>query len=294
MTSQPTGGPTWYDVLGVERDASAEQVRTAWRQATDRAEPGSTQFRSANQAAETLLDPARRAAYDATLAPQTDDRDAPEHDVAQDLDPGREEEQVEDRETPPPASRSWVERRRERPGDAPVGRLTRLLGSLPLWVMALLVLLTVAVGALVIWLGTVVAAQAAEADARVQAPVAAEQAAVAMLSYDHRQLAEDRARAEGYLTGDFKEEFLKNFALLEEQDDGSPGLAVQTKTVTTAQVQDSGVMGVDDDGRTVRVLLFVNQTSEKQGQDPQVFLNRVAMTMTKQGERWLVSDLQSY
>ena len=61
--------PTWYDVLGVSRDATPEQVKGAWRDATDKFEPGSGagQFRMFNEAADVLLDPQRRAAYDASL-----------------------------------------------------------------------------------------------------------------------------------------------------------------------------------------------------------------------------------
>ena len=55
----PTPSPTWYDVLGVERDATPEQIKAAWRNATDKFEPGSGsgQFRMFNEAADVLLDP---------------------------------------------------------------------------------------------------------------------------------------------------------------------------------------------------------------------------------------------
>ena len=61
--------PTWYDVLGVSRDASPAEIKAAWRNATDKFEPGSGsgQFRMFNEAADVLLDPERRAAYDASL-----------------------------------------------------------------------------------------------------------------------------------------------------------------------------------------------------------------------------------
>ena len=59
---------TWYDLLGVERDATPEQIRVAWREATDRAEPGTSQFKKYNEAAEVLLDARARSAYDAELA----------------------------------------------------------------------------------------------------------------------------------------------------------------------------------------------------------------------------------
>ena len=67
MTSTPN--PTWYDVLGLDRDATPAEIKAAWRHATDRFEPGSGsgQFRMFNDAADVLLDPERRRAYDETL-----------------------------------------------------------------------------------------------------------------------------------------------------------------------------------------------------------------------------------
>jgi Mce-associated membrane protein len=64
--------PTLYDVLGVDRQASPETIKRAWKESAERFEPGSgssgAQFRLFNEAAEVLLDPERRAAYDAELA----------------------------------------------------------------------------------------------------------------------------------------------------------------------------------------------------------------------------------
>ncbi|MGN6129973.1 MAG: J domain-containing protein, partial [Nocardioidaceae bacterium] len=71
--------PTLYDILGVRPDASADEIKRAWRDAAERFEPGSgssgAQFRLFNEAAEVLLDPQRRREYDDRLAGE--DRQAP-------------------------------------------------------------------------------------------------------------------------------------------------------------------------------------------------------------------------
>ena len=54
----------WYDVLDVDPTASADEIRAAWRSAVAELDPTDRRFRVYNQAAEVLLDPARRSAYD--------------------------------------------------------------------------------------------------------------------------------------------------------------------------------------------------------------------------------------
>ncbi len=61
-------GPNWYDLLDVDHDASDTEVRAAWKTAIADLDPTDRRFRVYNQAAEVLLDPARRTAYDAELA----------------------------------------------------------------------------------------------------------------------------------------------------------------------------------------------------------------------------------
>ena len=96
MTTNPT--PTWYDILGVPRDATPDQIKAAWRVATDKFEPGSgtSQFRLFNEAADVLLDPERRAAYDAQLAgeaaPVSTAEPRPEPDSEPDTEPEAEPE----------------------------------------------------------------------------------------------------------------------------------------------------------------------------------------------------------
>ena len=271
MVSAPS--PTWYDVLGVSRDSTPDQIKAAWRNATDKFEPGSGsgQFRMFNEAADVLLDPTSRAAYDETLAPG---RPVAAPAVA-----------APPVAAPPVAEPSAPVEPKARAPRKPASRLAALL-------TALLALLTVAAVVLAVVLGLRARTDARVADARDEAPAAAERAAKAVLAYDYRTLPADRKRASSFLTPSFRTTYLKNFSLLEKQKDGTPGAAIQTKTVVTASVLGSGVMDAEDG--VVRVLVYVNQVSKKPAKDPQIFQNRVAMTMEKVGNRWLVDDLKSY
>lgn len=293
-TSGPGAGPgtspTWYDVLGVERDASAATIKQAWRDATDKFEPGSGagQFRMFNDAADVLLDPRRRAEYDATLADhEPAPTDAPAASTPGATSASSDPEPVAERVRKPVR-----ERRPRRTGSRVPGFLARPARSTA--VLVVLALLTVAAVTAAVLVGLRVQDAAVAQDARAEAPAAAERAATAMLSYDYRKLPEDRQRAARYLTGGFKKQYLENFELLEKQKDGTPGAAVQSKAVVKANVQGSGVVDVSGSGRTARVLVFVDQVSEKEGADPQIFQNRVQMTMQDVGGRWLVSNLRSY
>lgn len=166
MTSAPT--PDYYEILGVERDATADEIRTAWRSMTRTAHPdagGSAgMFRLIMQASETLLDPSRRADYDAgrtTTEPAGD----PEEWSDESNDGGYYEddsgwEDVTPRPAPSPP----------RPGPAPSPPSDRLprQHSPVLPIATLLLLATVAVGILVAtlvlspwWMAAAVAADAA-------------------------------------------------------------------------------------------------------------------------------------
>jgi Mce-associated membrane protein len=68
-----SAGPSWYDVLGVDPTADTDEIRAAWRAGIADLDPSDRRFRSLNQAAEVLLDPASRATYDASLVePESD------------------------------------------------------------------------------------------------------------------------------------------------------------------------------------------------------------------------------
>jgi Mce-associated membrane protein len=285
MTNTP--GPTWYDVLGVSRDADPAEIRAAWRAATDKFEPGSGsgQFRMFNEAAEVLLDPARRAAYDESLSASGQPEMAPEdvQPVTADAPPPPPTPAPEPKDKKKGPKKDKV--RRPRTPDEPASRGAVVAAAV------LAVLTLVALGLVVVF-GLQVRSDAKVADAREQAPAAAERAAKALFSYDYRHLPADRDRAANYVTDSFGKQYLKNFTQLEKQKDGSPGLAVQSKTVVTANVAGSGVVDAEDG--VARVLVYVNQTSQKPGAKPQIFQNRVSMTMRQDGDRWLVDDVKSY
>lgn len=73
--------PTHYEVLGVSRSASAEQVRAAYRAAARDHHPDAggdpSRMRAVNAAWQVLGDPGRRAAYDRQLAGREPARPAP-------------------------------------------------------------------------------------------------------------------------------------------------------------------------------------------------------------------------
>lgn len=77
-------GPDLYQLLGVPRDASREDIAQAWRRRARAEHPDSRpgdatapgRFRALAGAWHVLGDPARRAAYDQALAPQRASRPA--------------------------------------------------------------------------------------------------------------------------------------------------------------------------------------------------------------------------
>jgi Mce-associated membrane protein len=253
--------PTLYDVLGVSPDASRDEIRAAWRAAADRFEPGeggAARFRLFNEAAEVLLDPARRAEYDARLV-ETDPAAPPEQSVA--------------------ATRARAGGRR------PARRTGWLLPA------ALGVLAALVTGAAV-YLTLEANRAAAYLEALDRAPSAAENAAIAVLSYDHESLEVDRDAAAKFLSPGYRDDYVTTFDELVVDN------ARQTRASVEAEVLASSAMTVSErrDPDRVNVLLFVNQTSTSTatGGDPSVALNRVQLEMVRVDGAWLVDHITSY
>lgn len=280
MTTNANQGPTWYDILGVGPDARPEEIKAAWRLSTDKFEPGSGtgQFRLFNEAADVLLDPQRREAYDAELAGAGPSEPTPEVEPVQTPEVGQAAE-ADPSGTP----------RSEKPGSGPLAALGRL-NSVVLAAIAVL-----AVGSLVLAgiLGMRIQDRVRTADAGPDASASAERALTAVLSYDYRHMEADRDRAARFLTPAYRKQYLKNFDdLLTKGPDGTPGPAVKTQAVVKADVLDTGVVDAESD--RVRVVVFVNQSSTKGTAEPTIFQDRVVATMVRRGESWLVDNILSY
>ena len=255
-----TASPSWYDVLGVASDASADEVRAAWRAEIADLDPTDRRFAVLNQAAEVLLDPARRAAYDA-------ERAAAEPEVAPEVEA--------EPETVAPQRHEPVE---VAPA-APEGRRV-----VPAWLLAGLAVLTLLVAAAAITVAVTIPSDAAVAEATTSARSAAERAIVPVLSYDAAHLDQSRSEAEQYLTGDYRKKYDDLFDGIIKEN------APATGTVVTASVVESGVVRADED--RVQVFLLVDQSrTNKRDKQPVVFKNWVTVTMEKVDGDWLVSNL---
>ncbi|MGZ4475154.1 MAG: J domain-containing protein [Nocardioides sp.] len=298
--------PTLYDILGVRPDATPDQIKRAWRDAADRFEPGSgssgAQFRLFNEAAEVLLDPAKRAEYDAGLAggsgaaapgrfprlgkskktdktENTDSTDSTTHaGTAGKAEPA---EKVAPAAPVAPATAAAPSA-----SDAGTGPSTPLLAGLG--VLALVLVVAAAVLGLVVWSYPAVRQQDRADEAAQTAPAAAERAAATILSYDYTSLDTDEKAAERYMTTSYAKEYADTFDKLVRPN------AAKLHAKVVADVRASGVQHADPD--RVNVLLFVNQSTKStanSGQE-QLALNRVELKMVRQGDTWLVDDIASY
>jgi Mce-associated membrane protein len=181
---------------------------------------------------------------------------------------------------PPPTTSTKAERT---PGPGPSWLVITILGGL-----AGLLVAGAAVLGLGVWNVSDVREQDAVAEASRNAPVAAERASAAILSYGYESLDADQKAAERYMTAKYKKKYDDTFTRLVRPN------AAKVKAKVEAEVKASGVVHADPD--RVNVLLYVNQTttSTANGGEPQVALNRVQLSMVHQDGKWLVDDITSY
>lgn len=303
---------TLYELLGVPRDAGAAQISKAWRRRTRKAGPGSPEFTRLNEAAETLLNPDKRAAYDAELPPEVVDvpASAPSAPASR-VSPASAASADGLAEVPPatatgatttdPSTTTTVETTEPGASAAPHG-LARTKPARPFRrgrALAVIAALTVLAVASVVF--AVVTSGQHRKDvqtdtARTEATAAARQAMSVILGYSYTTMDADLQRDLPYLTPAFQKTFKTNFALLTKSSGSTPSPVAQTKTVVTVSVLGAAIM--DASPTQAHVLVFADQTTvHKAGSDKQqcpcVLQNRVQVSMVKQGGKWLVSDLRT-
>lgn len=272
-----------YDVLGIDADATTEQVRAAWKDAIADLGPGDRMFRVYNQAAEVLLDPARRAEHDAEVLgadepdgapvaqPVVPPEAAPEPDPEPDPEPEPEPDPEPDPE-PQPAPAGAVA---GRPG--PATWVLAVVGALAVAVVAVTVLTWVRLGGGGAGDGTGID------DERVRAAQsAAEQAAVPVLSYDFRDLDGNLVEAQSYMTDEYAAE------RSELVNDLRPTIE-QTQTVVDAEVLSSAISQVTEN--RVDVLTMVDQRTTQAGGEPTVFAMWSTLSMTQVDGEWRVAGV---
>lgn len=302
--------PSWYDILGVAPDATPAEIKAAWRDATDKFEPGTgaSQFRLFNEAADVLLDPQKRNAYDAELAgaevagaadatvltepvvtepepePEVEAQAEPaDEPAAEDADEADDTDDVDDTEPP-----------------APTGSRRARLYAMATSTIALVVIGFLALGALV-FAGVSIArsdlgGKAGEYKAAREAQAAAARSLNLVLSFDYRQL-DTPAKVEATLdtvtatmTPDLAERYRKAFGAVCRPDIDSPATAVARKSIVTSQVEDPAVIDAGED--RVRLLVFVTQETRNASGGPRYKPSQVVATMVRKGDRWLLETIE--
>lgn len=120
--------------------------------------------------------------------------------------------------------------------------------------------------------------------ARVDALRTANDAAVALLSYDYHTVDTDLKKARDSLTGSFLDDYTKLTTTVvapaaRDQDISTKAVVVGSAVVSVAPAH-------------AVTLLFINQTTTtKAAPEPSQSGSRVTLTMDKVGDRWLVSAL---
>jgi Mce-associated membrane protein len=264
--------PTWYDVLDVDPTASTDEIRAAWQQLVAELGPTDRKFRVVNQAAEVLLDPARRSAYDAELAAAAAPGDPVHPDPVAAPAP---EPVVAPAPTPDPAPEgpTSLELQHISADHAP-------RGGVPGWLIVGVAALTAVVVGVTAWLWATRPDDVSTEDAARAARSAAETAAVPILSYDYRHLDRSQAAADAYLTSSYRKKYDDLFAALRKP-------AQETKAVVKASLLDSGIVRTGEN--RVQVLLFVDQArTNKVRKTPDVFQNQVTVFMERVDGDWLV------
>lgn len=282
---------SWYDVLGVAPDATHDEIRSAWRDATADLEPTDRRFDLYNQAAKVLLDPEARADYDRELVPATDEPGgAPDADGSETSGAGGAEmpdgPDPESAESPDAGGAESPDAGEEAAPTTGATGQRRALPDVPAWLLVALALAVVVVGAVAGYLRLREddATSSPHDDAVREAQAVLEQSFGSVLTYSWDDLETAHQRAAALLTPRYQCEFDRVWALVEEQAE-----SVQAEVRT--DVVRSGVTRVDDDGDRVELVALIrNQVSNKAG-DQGVGSLLLGVTMVERDGSWLVDEV---
>ena len=108
---------------------------------------------------------------------------------------------------------------------------------------------------------------------------------VSMLSYDHKTVADDLAKADPGLTKEFREEYTKL------TKDTIVSAAQEKKVITKVTVVGNSI--IEQSAGNAKLLLFLNQmTTTAANPDPTTTGSRVEVQAVRSGDRWLVDSLR--
>ncbi|TNM36398.1 hypothetical protein FHP29_19835 [Nocardioides albidus] len=267
-----------YDLLDVDETAGADEIRAAWKRAIADLDPTERRFRAYNDAAGVLLDPDKRAAYDAELAAE---READEAAAEPAVPPAAATEPAEtataDDPTPSPA---------ERRGPGPIALAAAAVAAV------LSVILAVVVVTLPGARGDDSARELSARNVRVEraaleAEGAAEQMVAPVLSYDHRTMATDLERLRGFMTDKMAEKQARGWPELTKE-------AEAQKVVVVARSAGTALTRVSENGRRATVVVFIDQHVTKAGKDPFVLRMWATFSLLRAAgseSKWLLDDL---
>lgn len=287
-----------YDLLDVDSDASSEEIRTAWKSAIADLEPGDRRFRALNGAAEVLLDPDRRAKYDAELTaaddagvegePESDGADEPTTTAAAAAGVGSGGAGLR-------ARIAGLRQRSVRSGPTEAG--SPAVGTtgrkVPAWLLVGLLVVTVVCAGTATWLIRTEPSDNSVDRALRTAESVAQTAVPTVFSYDYRHLDEDHDKAAAYLTDSYRTE---NGGYDDTFDSVIKTNAPKLRAVVEAQFISSGVIrtggGNEADDRVEVLVVFDQVTTNKQFTEPRRSPAYAVVTMENVDGDWLIDDVK--
>lgn len=114
---------------------------------------------------------------------------------------------------------------------------------------------------------------------------AARATADALLNIDYRDPGASFEAVSRTATGTFLEQY-------EASSESLVDLVTQYESVQTGEVDSAAVSSIDADGATVLVAATTTVTNLQTGDDGQLRVYRILVTLVREGDQWLTNDLQ--